>query len=54
VGPDREMAPEVRVPLPALGPVEVLEWVLSQLVPTAQFEPAPWADVQTALKKVSA
>jgi len=54
IGPDREMAPEVRVPLPALGPVEVLEWVLSQLVPTAKFEPAPWADVQTALKKASA
>jgi hypothetical protein len=54
VGPDRETAPEVRVPLPALGPVEVLEWVLSQLVPTAQFEPAPWAEVQTALKKASA
>lgn len=53
VGPDRTTAPEVRVPLPALGPVEALEWVLSQLVPTSQFEPAPWADVQAALKKAS-
>jgi len=53
VGPDRTTAPEVRVPLPALGPVEVLEWVLSQIVPTAEFEPAPWAEVQAALKKAS-
>ena len=54
VGPDRKTAPEVRVPLPALGPVEALEWVLSQLVPTAKFEPAPWAEVQAALKKATA
>lgn len=53
VGPDRKTAPEVRVPLPALGPVEALEWVLSQLVPTAKFEPAPWPEVQAALKKAS-
>lgn len=53
VGPDRTTAPEVRVPLPALGPVEALEWVLSQIVPTSEFEPAPWAEVQAALKKAS-
>ena len=54
VGPGLGVAPKVRVPLPALGPVDALEWVLSQLVPTAKFEPAPWADVMAALKKASA
>jgi hypothetical protein len=51
VGPDRKTAPEVRVPLPSLAPGEVLEWVLSQIIPTRAFEPAPWAAVQEALKK---
>ena len=54
VGPDFDAVPNVRVPLPALGPVELLDWVLSQLVPSSAFEPAPWAAVQTALKKDSA
>jgi hypothetical protein len=45
--------PKVRVPLPALGPVEALEWVLSQLVPEPQFEPALWAEVQSAQKKAA-
>lgn len=49
VGPGLDVAPKVRVPLPALGPVEALEWVLSQLVPKATFEPAPWPEVQAAL-----
>jgi hypothetical protein len=53
VGPGLDVAPRVRVPLPALGPVEALEWVLSQLVPTATFEPAPWADVQAALMEAT-
>jgi len=53
VGPGLDATPKVRVPLPALGPVEALEWVLSQLVPTSKFEPAPWAEVQAALKKAS-
>jgi hypothetical protein len=53
VGPDLNASPKIRVPLPDLGPVEALEWVLSQLVPTAQFEPAPWSEVQAALKKAS-
>lgn len=53
VGPGLDVQPKVRVPLPAIGPVEALEWVLSQLVPMSTFEPAPWDDVQTALKKAS-
>lgn len=53
VGPGLDVAPKVRMPLPALGPVEALDWVLSQLVPTSKFEPAPWAEVQAALKKAS-
>lgn len=53
VGPDLDTAPKVRVPLPALGPVEALDWVLSQIITTNDFEPAPWADVQAALKKAS-
>jgi hypothetical protein len=53
VGSDLDTGPAVRVPLPALGPVEVLEWVLSQLVPTAAFEPAPWAKVVDAIQEAS-
>ena len=53
VGPGLNVGPKVRVPLPALGPVEALQWVLSQLVPTPQFEPAPWSSVTAAMKKVS-
>lgn len=53
VGPGLDVGPKVRVPLPPLGPVEALEWVLTQLVPTAQFEPAPWPEVLTALKKAT-
>lgn len=51
VGPDLNAVPKIRVPLPALGPVEALEWVLSQLIAISEFEPAPWAEVQAALKK---
>jgi hypothetical protein len=54
VGPDLETAPEVRVPLPAINAAEALDWVLSQIIPTDGFEPAPWAQVQAALKKASA
>ncbi|MBM7115734.1 hypothetical protein [Archangium primigenium] len=53
VGPDLDTGPEVRVPLPALTPGEVLDWVLSQLVPTQAFEPAPWPSVLDAMKKAS-
>lgn len=53
VGPDLETGPVVRVPLPAIGPVEALEWVLSQLVQSPAFEPAPWTQVQADLKKAT-
>lgn len=53
VGPDLETAPEVRVPLPALSAAEALDWVLSQIITTDEFEPAPWAEVQDAMKKAS-
>lgn len=53
VGPDLDIAPQVRVPLPPLGPVELLDWVLSQILPNRDFEPAPWAVVKTALKKTT-
>jgi len=53
VGPDLDTGPKVRVPLPALGPVEVLDWVLSQLVPTMAFEPAPWSSVLAPMRKAS-
>lgn len=54
VGPGLDLGPKVRVPLPAFGPVEALEWVLSQIVPTAAFEPAPWPAVRASLEKASA
>lgn len=53
VGPGLNVGPKVRVPLPAFGPVEALQWVLSQLVPTPQFEPAPWSSVTAAMKKAA-
>lgn len=53
VGPDLRTGPKVRVPLPVLTPTEVLDWVLSQIVPTRAFEPAPWPSVLDAMKKAS-
>ncbi len=53
VGPDLQTAPEVRVPLPGISAAEALDWVLSQIITTHDFEPAPWAEVQAALKKAS-
>ena len=50
VGPGLEAAPKVRVPLPALGPVEALYWVITQLVPGS--EPTPWAEVKAVQEKV--
>jgi hypothetical protein len=44
----------VRVPLPAITAAEALDWVVSQILATDDFEPAPWAEVQAALKKASA
>jgi hypothetical protein len=43
VGPDYGVVPEVRVPLPAVGPVAALDWIFSIVVPG--WEPAPWPDV---------
>jgi len=43
VGPTHEAKPKVRVPLPAVGPVALLDWLLSQVVP--DWEPAPWQDL---------
>ena len=45
VGPTLSAQPKVRVPLPPLDPGEVVEWVMSQIVPTIAFEPAPWPRV---------
>ncbi len=52
VGPDAFSPPEVRAPMPpGLGPGELLQWVLSQVLPVPAFEPAPWAAVTDALSK---
>lgn len=51
VGPDLDTSPAVRVPLPALGPAEALDWVISQVIPTRDFEPAGWDQVQAMLAK---
>jgi hypothetical protein len=42
--------PKVRVPLPKLSAGQILEWVLSQVVPTLDFEAAPWASVCPAVR----
>jgi hypothetical protein len=46
VGPTLDHEPKVRVPLPAIGPADALDWLLSIVVPG--WEPAPWADVIAA------
>lgn len=51
VGPGLETTPEVRVPIPAISAADALDWVLSQIIPTQQFEPAPWTDVEAALEE---
>jgi hypothetical protein len=43
VGRTLEDEPKVRVPLPAIGPVAALDWLLSLVVPG--WEPAPWAQM---------
>jgi hypothetical protein len=49
IGPTLDAFPEVRVPLPPLGPGDLVSWVLSQIIPTEACEPAPWARVLEAL-----
>lgn len=41
VGPSLQALPKVRVPLPAVPPADLLDWVLSWAVPG--WEPAPWS-----------
>lgn len=48
VGPTMNDEPKVRVPLPAVGAGQILEWVFSQVVPTVDFEAAPWANIAPA------
>ncbi|HWO22448.1 MAG TPA: hypothetical protein VNO30_27005 [Kofleriaceae bacterium] len=47
VGPTLDDEPKVRLPLPAVGPADALDWLLSIVVPT--WEPAPWPAVVAAL-----
>jgi hypothetical protein len=51
VGPTLDTQPKVRVPLPPLAAGEVVQWVMSQIVPTLAFEPAPWPRVVEALAR---
>jgi len=51
VGRSLEVQPQVRVPLPNIGPAEALEWLLSVVVP--KWEPAPWPAVVAALDERS-
>lgn len=50
VGPTLDVSPKVRVPFPSLGPAQIVEWVVSQAVPTAEFEPAPWSGIEAMLR----
>lgn len=43
IGPTLDHEPKVRVPLPALGPVAALDWLLAMVIP--EWEPAPWASL---------
>lgn len=54
IGPDLDTVPKVRVPLPSLRPADLLDWVVSQIIPTAAFEPAPWASVVAELPEANA
>lgn len=51
VGPDLDAEPKVRVPLPAVGPEHVLDWLLATVVPG--FEPMPWPKVNEMIEKVT-
>ncbi|WAS97934.1 hypothetical protein [Nannocystis punicea] len=50
IGPTLDAKPKVRVPFPPLRPAQVVEWAVSQVVPTAEFEPAPWPRVEAMLQ----
>jgi hypothetical protein len=50
VGPTLDDRPKVRVPLPSLEPARLLEWLVSQVVPTVAYEPATWPDVMKELE----
>lgn len=51
VGPTLDDQPKVRVPLPVMPPDALLSWLISQVVPTLPYEPAPWPEVLAALPK---
>lgn len=50
VGPTLDHQPKVRVPLPPMSPARLLEWLMSQVIPTLRYEAAPWHSVMAALK----
>jgi len=50
VGPTLDEEPKIRVPLPAVNAGELVGWLVSQVVPTLDFERAPWSDVGAALE----
>jgi hypothetical protein len=52
VGPTLDHEPKVRVPLPALGPADALDWLFSTVVPG--WEPAPWPAIVAALAPAAA
>ena len=43
VGLTLDHEPKVRLPLPAIGPVAALDWLLTMIIP--DWEPAPWASL---------
>gem|GEM_PF-2056878 len=49
VGPTLDVKPKIRVPLPPLRPAQIVEWMISQAIPTPEFEPAPWPGVEAML-----
>ena len=46
VGPDLDTHPKLRVPLPAIGPIGTLDWLLTQVIP--EWEPAPWSEFSSS------
>ena len=47
VGPDAYASPKVRSPMPPVGAGALVQWAISQVVPTKTFEPALWEDIVT-------